>query len=230
MAKKAVCLVSGGLDSATSIAVARGAGFELYAMTFLYGQRHAIETAAAKLVAAQMGAKEHKLVKFDLTEWGGSALTDPAMEVPEGRKISEMSESIPASYVPARNTIFLAFALAWAETLKSSHIFAGMNAVDYSGYPDCRPEYIEAYQKLMDLATREGVEGRQQMTIHTPLIHLSKKDIIELGSRLGVDYSVTHSCYNPQGTLACGKCDSCIIRRQAFTDLGRTDPVRYVAA
>lgn len=185
-----------------------------------------VELRSAHRVANALGVAAHEVVEFDLRIFGGSALTDN-IPVPEDRPPEEMGKGIPVTYVPARNTIFLAFALAWCETLKAQDIFAGMNVVDYSGYPDCRPEYMEAYRRLMDVATREGVEGRQHMTIHTPLIHLTKKQILLAGSRLGVDYGLTHSCYQPVGEAACGHCDSCLIRRKGFDEAGLPDPTVY---
>lgn len=222
MSKKAVVLVSGGLDSATTLAIARDEGFECYALSFDYGQRHRCELAAAAKVATSLGAVEHKTVKLDLRQFGGSALTDDAMKVPD-----QPEKGIPVTYVPARNTIFLSLALAWAEVLEAFDIFIGVNAVDYSGYPDCRPEFIAAYEKMANLATRAGVEGHQ-ITIRTPLIDLSKAAIILTGTRLGVDYGVTISCYNPdeQGH-ACGICDSCRLRAAGFAKAGVADPTVY---
>ena len=220
--KRAVVLLSGGLDSATVLALAREQGFETYALSFDYGQRHRSELFAAAAVAKALGAKEHRVVKLDLTGWGGSALTDSDIAVP-----TSPTSGIPITYVPARNTIFLSLALAWAETLEAPHIFAGMNAVDYSGYPDCRPDYIAAYQTMARLATRAGVEGAQ-LVIHTPIIHMSKSDIVREGTRLGVDYGMTVSCYqaNAKGH-ACGVCDSCRLRKQGFHAAGIDDPTRY---
>jgi 7-cyano-7-deazaguanine synthase len=220
---KAVVLTSGGLDSTTVLAMARQAGYACYSLAFDYGQRHHAELDAAANVAKALGALEHKVVKLDLRSIGGSALTDNAIDVP-----TERSEGIPITYVPARNTIFLSIALGWAEVLGSRDIFIGVNAVDYSGYPDCRPDYISAYEQMANLATRAGVEGRA-MQIRTPLIDLSKAEIIQRGAALGVDYSLTVSCYqaNSQGE-ACGLCDSCFLRRQGFREAGVTDPTRYV--
>jgi len=220
---KAVVLTSGGLDSTTVLAMARQAGYACYSLAFDYGQRHRAELDAAANVAKALGALEHKVVKLDLRSIGGSALTDNAIDVP-----TERSEGIPITYVPARNTIFLSIALGWAEVLGSRDIFIGVNAVDYSGYPDCRPDYISAYEQMANLATRAGVEGRA-MQIRTPLIDLSKAEIIQRGAALGVDYSLTVSCYqaNSQGE-ACGLCDSCFLRRQGFREAGVTDPTRYV--
>mgnify|MGYP000876410627 CR=1 FL=1 len=224
--KKAVCLVSGGLDSATSLACARDAGFETYALSFDYGQRHRIELEAAARVAAQLGAAAHQTIRIDLRAFGGSALTAD-IAVPKGRHTEEMSAGIPITYVPARNTVFLSIALAWAEVLGSFDLFLGVNAVDYSGYPDCRPAYIAAFEAMANLATRAGVEGASHFNIHTPLIHLSKAEIIRLGLSLGVDYSLTHSCYDPAGGLACGQCDSCLLRLAGFAAAGTPDPLPY---
>ncbi len=224
--KKAVCLLSGGLDSATVLACARRDGFPLYALTFAYGQRHRGELDAAARVARQLGAAEHRLFRIDLRAFGGSALT-AEIEVPKDRHAAEIPSEIPVTYVPARNTVFLSIALAWAEVLGSSDIYIGVNAVDYSGYPDCRPEFIRAYEQMANLATKAGVEGRQQLRIHTPLIHLSKAGIIRLGLELGVDYSLTHSCYDPVEGLACGHCDSCLLRKAGFAEAGVPDPLRY---
>jgi 7-cyano-7-deazaguanine synthase len=223
--KKAVVLLSGGLDSATVQAVAKSEGYELYALSFSYGQRHVWELNAAKRVAASIGVAEHRTVPIDLRSFGGSALTAD-IEVPKGRTTEEMSGSIPITYVPARNTIFLAFALAWAEVLGASDIFLGVNALDYSGYPDCRPEYIAAFEKMANLATKAGVEGRQALKIHTPLITLSKAEIIRLGRGMGVDYSLTSSCYDPSPTgVPCGQCDSCLLRQKGFRENGIEDPL-----
>ncbi|MBN1256411.1 MAG: 7-cyano-7-deazaguanine synthase QueC [Planctomycetes bacterium] len=222
MMKQAVVLLSGGLDSATAAAIAQGEGYAICALSFAYGQRHALELAAAERLAKFFKAVEHKVITIDLRAFGGSALT-AEIAVPEGGD----AQGIPITYVPARNTIFLAYALAWAEVRGSRDIFIGVNAVDYSGYPDCRPEYIAAFQKLADLATRAGVEGRG-ITIHTPLISLSKAEIIKTGIALGVDYSLTRSCYNPdEEDRACGACDSCRLRRKGFRDAGVEDPTRY---
>ncbi len=223
---KAVCLLSGGLDSATALACARRDGFECYCLSFDYGQRHHVELEAAARVAATVGAAEHKVIRIDLRSFGGSALTDD-IAVPKGRQSGEMSASIPVTYVPARNTVFLSIALAWAEVLGASDLYLGVNAVDYSGYPDCRPEYIQAFERMANLATKAGVEGTSQFRVHTPLIDLSKAQIIKLGVELGVDYSVTHSCYDPLGDLPCGQCDSCLLRKAGFSEAGLTDPVEY---
>ena len=223
---KAVVLLSGGLDSAATAAMAGEAGFELYALTFRYGQRHLVETDAAKRVAVSLGVARHVVQTIDLRAFGGSALTGD-LAVPKARSAEQIGQGVPITYVPARNTIFLAFALAYAEVLESSDIFLGVNAVDYSGYPDCRPAFIEAFQRLADLGTKAGAAGRS-IRIHTPLIAMSKADIIREGLRLGVDFSLTHSCYDPtpQG-LACAQCDSCLLRREGFQAAGVQDPIRY---
>jgi 7-cyano-7-deazaguanine synthase len=221
---KAVVLLSGGLDSATALAIARSEAFQPYALSFRYGQRHAIELEAARRVAQALGAVEHVIAEIDLRAFGGSALTAD-VAVPKGRSTAEMGEGIPITYVPARNTIFLAFALAWAETLEASDIYIGVNALDYSGYPDCRPEYIHAFEDMANLATKAGVEGRQHLVIHTPLIRLSKAQIIQRGLELGVDYGSTHSCYDPSPTgRPCGACDSCVLRAKGFAEAGVADP------
>jgi 7-cyano-7-deazaguanine synthase len=225
--KKAVVLLSGGLDSATVLAIARSQGYKIYALSFSYGQRHVWELEAAARVAASIGVVEHRIANIDLRIFGGSALTDD-IAVPKGRSADDMSHGIPITYVPARNTIFLAFALAWAEVLGSSDIFIGVNALDYSGYPDCRPEFIEAFEKMANLATRAGVEGRQLLKIHTPLIALSKAEIIRNGIELGVDYGLTSSCYDPSAIgEPCGQCDSCLLRRKGFRENGIDDPLNY---
>ncbi len=224
--RKAVVLLSGGLDSATCAAVAKDEGFELYALSFCYGQRHAVEIASARRVAQWLGAKAHHIAEVDLSAFGG-ALLDETSQVPKDRPPGPHTRTIPPTYVPARNTIFLSYALGWAEVLDASDIFIGVNAVDYSGYPDCRPEYIEAFQKMAALATKRAVEGNNIM-IHTPLIGLSKADIIRLGMGLEIDYGITHSCYDPSvDGLACGRCDSCILRRRGFEEAGVVDPTRY---
>ncbi len=224
--KRAVVLLSGGLDSATVLALSQAQGFEAYALSFRYGQRHEREIAAAEKVAHSLGAREHRIAEIDLRVFGGSALTAPG-EIPTGRSAAEMAREIPVTYVPARNTIFLSYALAWAEVLPASDIFIGANAVDYSGYPDCRPEFIQAFEKLANLATRAGVEGNG-FTIHAPLIALSKAEIIRQGLSLGIDYSVTHSCYDPKaGGLACGVCDACQLRLKGFHEAGLADPIPY---
>lgn len=228
--KKAVVLLSGGLDSATVLAIARSEGYEANALSFSYGQRHSWELEAARRVAQALGAVEHRIAEIDLRAFGGSALTDD-IAVPKGRALDEMGHGIPITYVPARNTIFLSFALAWAEVLGASDIFIGVNALDYSGYPDCRPEFIEAYEKMANLATKAGVEGRQSLKIHTPLIALTKAEIIHRGQELGVDYSLTSSCYDPaaDGT-PCGECDSCLLRQKGFRENGIEDPLLYRGA
>ena len=220
--QRAVVLLSGGLDSATVLAMAHEQGFETYALSFDYGQRHRSELQAAARVAQSLRAWEQRVIKLDLTGWGGSALTDKDIDVP-----TSPTTGIPITYVPARNTIFLSLALAWAETLGAPNIFAGMNAVDYSGYPDCRPEYIAAYQTMARLATRAGVEGAE-LVIHTPIIHMSKADIVREGTRLGVDYALTVSCYQADiDGRACGVCDSCRLRKDGFVEAGVADPTRY---
>jgi 7-cyano-7-deazaguanine synthase len=225
MQKKAVILYSGGLDSTTCLAIAREQGYAPYAISFSYGQRHQQELEVAKRNARPMGALDHLLVEFDLRKMGGSALTSDLAVPKEGVEENE----IPVTYVPARNTIFLSFALGWAEVLGSFDIFIGVNALDYSGYPDCRPEFIEAYQTMANLATKAGVEGKGLVTIHTPLISLTKADIIRKGLSLGVDYALTHSCYDPaEDGAACGLCDSCRLRLKGFAEAGIADPVRYV--
>lgn len=227
--KKAVVLLSGGLDSTTTLAIARSENFDVHAMTFRYGQRHEAEIECARRVASRIGVAQHVVVEIDLRMFGGSALTSD-IPVPKGRDIADMAHGIPITYVPARNTVFLSFALAWAETLKCEDIFIGVNALDYSGYPDCRPEYIAAYQAMANLATREGVEGRQRLTIHTPLIALTKAQIIQRGVQLGVDYSITSTCYDPgPGADACGRCDACQLRLKGFAANGLADPAPYRA-
>ncbi|MGE5610372.1 MAG: 7-cyano-7-deazaguanine synthase QueC [Bacillota bacterium] len=229
--KRAVVLLSGGLDSATALAIAKSYGFEAYAMSFNYGQRHACELDAAKRIAERVGVAQHVIVQIDLRAFGGSALTDSGIEVPKGRELQSMGQDIPVTYVPARNTIFLSFALAWAETLGISDIFIGVNALDYSGYPDCRPEYIDAYQHMANLATKAGVEGQQRLTIHTPLLRMTKGEIIRTGLSLGVDYSITRTCYDPAPDgRACGSCDACILRIKGFAENGMADPAPYMGA
>ena len=223
---KAVCLLSGGLDSATALACARRDGFDAYALSFDYGQRHQVELTAARRVALHLGAVEHKTIRIDLRSFGGSALTSD-IPVPKGRDTASMSRGIPVTYVPARNTVFLSLALAWAEVLGSSDIFLGVNAVDYSGYPDCRPDYIAAFETMAQLATRAGTELGRQLKIHTPLILLAKADIIRLGVSLGVDFGLTHSCYDPVAGRPCGRCDSCLLRLAGFEQAGLTDPLEY---
>ena len=223
--ERAVVLVSGGLDSATTLAVAGRDGFESYALSFDYGQRHRAEVEAAKRVAASLGAREHRCAAIDLRVFGGSALTQE-IDVPKNRDLKTENE-IPSTYVPARNTIFLSYALAWCEVLGAKDIFIGANAVDYSGYPDCRPAFIAAFEELAAVATKAGVEGTR-FRIHAPLISMSKADIIRMGAELGVDFSLTHSCYDPSADgLACGTCDSCRIRLEGFRSAGREDPIRY---
>lgn len=224
---KAVVLLSGGLDSATALAEARAAGFETHALTVLYGQRHAAEIDAARRVARAMGVARHVETTIDLRAFGGSALTD-AIDVPKDRDESAMASGIPVTYVPARNTVFLALALAWGEALGAFDLFVGVNCVDYSGYPDCRPEFLRAFEATANLATKAGVEGAGYFRVRAPLLHMTKDQIIARGLALGVDYGLTHSCYDPTpGGLACGRCDSCRLRLDAFARLGRSDPVRY---
>jgi 7-cyano-7-deazaguanine synthase len=224
--KPAVVLLSGGIDSTTTLAIAIAEGFEAHALSFDYGQRHQIEMEAARRVADSLGVKERRTAKIDLRVFGGSALTDD-VDVPKRRSESEIGHGIPVTYVPARNTIFLAYALAWAEIISASDIFLGVNAIDYSGYPDCRPEFIEAFQTLANLATKAGVEGTR-LQIHTPLIKFSKAEIIRKAVELGVDLSLTHSCYDPTPEgLACGQCDSCFLRLRGFREAGIKDPIRY---
>ncbi len=225
--KKAVVLLSGGVDSATTLAVARSGGFALWALSFRYGQRHMVELEAARRIARHEGVVEHLIVDIDLRRIGGSALTSD-LAVPKNRSVKEMGKDIPVTYVPARNTIFLSYALAWAEVIGSSDIFIGVNALDYSGYPDCRPEYIQAYERMANLATKAGVEGKQKLIIHAPLIRLNKAQIILKGVELGVDYSLTHSCYDPEASgAACGQCDSCLLRLKGFQEAGIEDAIRY---
>ena len=225
--KRAVVLLSGGLDSATVLAIARTQGYELYALSFSYGQRHIFELEAASRVAASIGVAGHRVAAIDLRVFGGSALTGD-IDVPKGRSADDMAHGIPITYVPARNTIFLSFALAWAEVLGSSDIFIGVNALDYSGYPDCRPEFIEAFEEMANLATKAGVEGRQKLKIHTPLIAMTKAQIIRRGVQLGVDYGLTSSCYDPSPTGdPCGQCDSCLLRQKGFRENGIEDPLKY---
>ena len=224
--KRAVVLLSGGIDSTTTLAIARAEGYEVYVLSFEYGQRHQIETQAAQRVARSLGAKEHRIAKIDLRVFGGSALTDD-VDVPKQRSETEIADGIPITYVPARNTIFLAYALAWAEVISANDIFIGVNAIDYSGYPDCRAEFIEAFESLASLATKAGVENRR-FHIHTPLIKFSKAEIIRKAVELGVDLSVTHSCYDPSPKgFACGECDSCLLRLKGFREAGLKDPIPY---
>ncbi len=227
MLKKAVVLLSGGLDSATTLAIAREAGYDAYCMSFRYGQRHTVELQFAENVAKALGVKQHVIVDIDLRIFGGSALTAD-IAVPKDRVEKEMGDSIPITYVPARNTIFLSYALAWAEVLVADTIFIGANAIDYSGYPDCRPEYISAYQKMANLATQVGVEGKTELKIRAPLIDKTKAEIIRIGTALGVDYSLTLSCYDPDAEgSACGGCDSCLLRKRGFKAAGLPDPTCY---
>jgi 7-cyano-7-deazaguanine synthase len=224
--KRSVVLLSGGIDSTTTLAIAIAEGYETYALSFDYGQRHQIETEAARRVANSLGAKEHRVAKIDMRVFGGSALTDD-VDVPKKRLEMEIAHGIPVTYVPARNTIFLAHALAWAEVIQANDIFLGVNAIDYSGYPDCRPEFIEAFETLANLGTKGGIEGRR-FQIHTPLIKFSKAEIIRKATELGVDLSLTHSCYDPSPEgFACGECDSCLLRLKGFREAGIKDPIRY---
>ena len=224
-ARRAVCLLSGGLDSSTCLAIARRGGYECYCLSFDYGQRHAIELQAAARVAKQLGASEHRIAKLDLRVFGGSALTAD-IDVPKHRGLEHMASGIPVTYVPARNTIFLSFALAYAEVIGAADIFIGVNAIDYSGYPDCRPEFIRAFEGVANLATRAAVEGRTRVAIHTPLISMTKADIVRAAVALGVDLSLTHSCYDPgPGGTPCGSCDSCILRQKGFAEAGVNDPL-----
>ena len=227
MSKKAVVLLSGGLDSTTTLAIARHEGYDTYCMSFRYGQRHTVELQCAENVASALGVKQHTIVDIDLRPFGASALTAD-IDVPKNRSDTEMEDSIPITYVPARNTIFLSYALAYAEVLVSDTIFIGVTAVDYSGYPDCRPEYIEAYQAMANLATQAGVEGKTKLTIRAPLIDKTKAEIIRIGVALGVDYSLTLSCYDPDAEgRACGACDSCLLRKRGFKAAGVPDPTHY---
>jgi len=225
--RNAVVLLSGGLDSATTLAIAISQGYAAHALSFKYGQRHQVEIEAATKVAQALGASKHLTVEIDLAAIGGSALTDK-IAVPKNRDERTMASEIPVTYVPARNTIFLSFAVAWAEVISAQDIFIGVNALDYSGYPDCRPEYIDAFERMANLATRAGVEGRSHLRIHTPLIKLAKSEIVRTGLGLGVDYSLTHSCYDPTADgLACGACDSCLLRLKGFAEAGARDPLIY---
>ncbi|MBW2645946.1 MAG: 7-cyano-7-deazaguanine synthase QueC [Deltaproteobacteria bacterium] len=225
--KKAVCLLSGGIDSTTALAIAKNEGFELYALTFRYGQRHIFEVESARTIARQFVVKEHLVLDIDLGVIGGSALTS-TIPVPKDRKAEEITRGIPVTYVPARNTIFLSYALAWAEVINAETIFIGVTAVDYSGYPDCRPEYIAAFERMANLATKATTEGKFAIHINTPLINLSKAEIIKKGIELGIDYSITHSCYDPDKEgRACGRCDSCLLRKKGFEEAGIVDPTIY---
>lgn len=226
--RPAVVLLSGGLDSATVLAVARRDGYVPHAMTFRYGQRHAVEIEAARRVAVAQGVTRHVVVDIDLRQWGGSALTGD-LDVPKDRDVAQVAQEIPVTYVPARNTIFLSFALAWAEVLGAEAIFLGVNALDYSGYPDCRPEYVAAFEQMANLATRAGVEGTHRLRVQAPLLHLTKREIIQLGHSLGVDYSLTTSCYDPVADgSACGRCDACQLRLRGFAEAGTPDPIGYL--
>ena len=227
MKNKAVVLLSGGLDSTTTLAIAKNQGFEVYALSFDYGQRHRVELERAQIIAQKLETADHKIMTVDLRQFGGSAITD-SIDVPTNRDEEEMSSEIPITYVPARNTIFLSFCLAYAEVKEAGNIFLGVNAVDYSGYPDCRPEFITAFEILANLATKAGVEGKEKLKVHTPLIQLTKADIIRRGIELGVDYSLTLSCYNPrEAGTACGVCDSCLLRLKGFSEAGLNDPIDY---
>lgn len=224
--QKAVILLSGGLDSATTLAIARREGYACYALTFRYGQRHVVEIKAAKRVTNALGAREHRILDIDLGSLGGSALTDMNLEIP--KRQDDPADGIPITYVPARNTIFLAYALAWAEILRTFDIYIGANAVDYSGYPDCRPAFIEAFEKMANLATAAGDQSKGTFKIHTPIIQMSKAQIIKTGIGLGIDYSLTHSCYDPdEAGRACGVCDSCRLRKKGFQEAGIPDPTIY---
>jgi 7-cyano-7-deazaguanine synthase len=226
--KRAVVLLSGGIDSATTLAIAQSEGFESYALTFRYGQRHQQEVEAAKKVANSLGMVEHRIINIDLAAFGGSALTDPNIEVPKDRAELDNPARIPQTYVPARNTIFLSYALAWAEVLSAFDIFIGVNTTDYSGYPDCRAEFISAFEKTANLATAAAVQGRGRYRIHTPIIDMTKAQIILAGTKLSVDYSLTHSCYDPdEKGRSCGRCDSCRLRLKGFAEAGMKDPVEY---
>ena len=226
--KRAVVLLSGGVDSATTLAVARSEDFQCYALTFSYGQRHQREIEAAKKVAHSLGAIEHRVIDIDLVSFSGSALTDPAIRVPKDRVELGDPAQIPPTYVPARNTIFLSYALAWAEVLDTFDIFIGVNATDYSGYPDCRPEFIAAFEETANLATAAAVEGKGQYHIHTPVINMTKAEIILTGMKFGVDFSLTHSCYDPdERGRSCGRCDSCTLRLKGFAEAGLKDPIEY---
>jgi 7-cyano-7-deazaguanine synthase len=227
MTPKAICLLSGGLDSSTCLGVARRDGYECYALSFDYGQRHRVELESAARVAAHYGAHEHRVVKIDLRAFGASALTAD-IDVPKHRGSEEMRTGIPITYVPARNTIFLSFAMAWAEVIESSDIFIGVNAIDYSGYPDCRPEFIAAFERMANLATKAAVEGRTHLRIHTPLAKLNKAAIVKLGAEVGLDFALTHSCYDPdERGRPCGECDSCVLRRKGFEEAGVRDPLTH---
>jgi 7-cyano-7-deazaguanine synthase len=226
--KKAVCLLSGGIDSTTAAAIAKNEGFDLYALTFRYGQRHLFEVESARRIACQFQVKMHLILDIDLRTIGGSALTS-TIPVPKDRGAKELASGVPMTYVPARNTIFLSYALAWAEVLSAEAVFIGVTAIDYSGYPDCRPEYIAAFEKMANIATKATTEGCLTIHIHTPLIHLTKAEIIKKGIILGIDYSLTHSCYDPDKEgRACGRCDSCLLRQKGFKEAGVSDPTIYL--
>lgn len=232
MTQKAVVLLSGGVDSTTTLAIAQAEGYQVYALSFRYGQRHEVELLRAQATAAARGVARHLIITIDMREIGGSALTDERIPVPKDRTAEEIGAGIPVTYVPGRNTIFLAFALAWAEVLGAEDIFFGANILDYSGYPDCRPEYLRAFEQMANLATRAGVEGRARFRIHAPLLRMTKAEIIRRGHQLGVDYRLTWSCYDPVErageVLACGRCDSCHLRRRGFAEAGLIDPIPYV--
>ena len=228
MKKKAVVLLSGGIDSTTCLALAKDQGYEVYALSINYGQKHRIELHKAQAIAEFFQVKQHIIINVDLRRFGASALTT-SQEVPKGRSLKEIGQKIPTTYVPARNTIFLSLALAWTEALGSEDIFMGANALDYSGYPDCRPEYLRAFENMANLATKAGIEGKARYRIHAPFMELTKGEIIRQGLSLGVDYSLTHSCYDPSpGGMPCGSCDSCILRRKGFTEIGAHDPLEYI--
>jgi 7-cyano-7-deazaguanine synthase len=227
-AKRAVVLLSGGLDSATVLAIAKAEGYAPHALSFRYGQRHEVELEAAARVARALGVP-HRVVAVDLSSLGGSALTDGALEVPKDRDEQAMGADIPVTYVPARNTVFLAVALGYAEILGAGDLFVGVNALDYSGYPDCRPEFVEAFERLAQVATADGVTGRVRYRVHAPLMRMTKAEIVRAGLALGLDYAITHSCYDPMRGLACGRCDSCQLRRRGFVEAGVPDPTRYGA-
>jgi len=228
LSKKAVVLLSGGIDSATTLAIAKDSGYEVYAISFRYGQRHVFEIEVAKKIAGKIGVKQHLIMDIDLSSFGGSALTDD-IPVPKSEKVENIGKEIPVTYVPARNIIFLSLALGWAEVLNATDMFIGVNAIDYSGYPDCRREFIEAFEKAVNLGTKSGVEGNR-IKIHTPLISLTKAEIIKKGMELGVDYSLTHSCYDPdEEGRACGECDSCLLRKKGFKEAGIEDPTSYIS-
>ncbi|OGQ97621.1 MAG: 7-cyano-7-deazaguanine synthase QueC [Deltaproteobacteria bacterium RIFOXYD12_FULL_57_12] len=228
--RRAVVLLSGGLDSTTVLAIARAEGYECHCLSFNYGQRQVVELQLARANALRLGARQHLFLDIGLDKIGGSALTAD-IAVPKGRSVDEMEQGVPVTYVPGRNTIFLAYAMAWAEVLAAGHIFIGINALDYSGYPDCRPEFLRAFEQLARLATRAGVEAGRALTVQAPLLHLTKKEIILKGMALGVDYGATHSCYDPAGAadggLACGACDACLLRRKGFAEAGLIDPLPY---